>query len=983
VTKQPPAWLPGPPTPGRDPAGPDSASPHANGPTHATRTSRLRNRRTPLIIGAFVLGLLLLASTFMVRLQQPPNIELPLTTLTLANGMRVAVHEDHKVPTVKVMLRVGVGSADEPPGRSGFAHLFEHVMFMGTEAIPKFDRVMEELGGSNNAWTDYDETVYYSVGPSHTVNTLLWMEADRFANIPAAMTDAKLDLQRKVVLNELSQNVFDTPGATAGEVLGDALFPDGHPYERPIIGSVADIKAATTAEVNDFFARFYRPSNITLTVTGDVDTTKVLQLIEAQFSRIPDRTIGYTTKDIAQRKCEPCRSEQSFTDALNEPRVSVTWAWPTDRQEGRRAGSIVDPDLELVSIMLNDEFSSTLQQDLVRKNKQATSVSAFYSGYEHAQFFTITADAASGVSTKELRAALLKSIDTSAKKGFTRPDVVNAQTTAESLAIEFETANGKADVLSEILRRYDSFNAFTKYRDRFFPVDEQTTTESLRQVLATADRVIQTIEPGDRTDTPDLLTESSGTPNQALLPGPKGVQFKRPADGTRTSIGVPRVETVQLANGMKLRWFERDDAPRIRLRMLLPGGYGSDPANRDSESAVLATVMTRGAGPRTATEFEDELEAMGSELFVQSYLNDYSVGLSATEEAFTDTLELLQDVLLRPTIDAKEVALVREQMISSIEQSRLDANLMASLVVYQEFFPPDHALHGTTAVSDIKRITQNTLRLTHQNAFQPSTAAELIGAGPLSAADAAKHINRNLGGWLAKPKIEPRAPEVDTNLPPAPMRTVLVNVPDTTQTVLYLVATAPGPLAVEDAANRAAVHVLGGAFSSRLMQKLREEKGYTYGASASLEAHPEYRLLWASTSVEQDVTGDALRDLFAEVRRFRTGDITDSERLIGDASRYTASIGLVQTGEQLIGTYEWARSLGIPWETVRKLYANGSSLTKDEIAKAARSVIDGNRMMLVVAGDLEQIQPQLSSLPANETGPVSEFSTGQIDVALR
>jgi zinc protease len=201
--------------------------------------------------------------------------------------------------------------------------------------------------------------------------------------------------------------------------------------------------------------------------------------------------------------------------------------------------------------------------------------------------------------------------------------------------------------------------------------------------------------------------------------------------------------------------------------------------------------------------------------------------------------------------------------------------------------------------------------------------------------------------------------------------------------VVYLVATAPGPLAVDDAANRAAVHVLGGAFSSRLMQKLREEKGYTYGASASLEAHPEYRLLWASTSVEQDVTGDALRDLFAEVRRFRTGDITDSERLIGDASRYTASIGLVQTGEQLIGTYEWARSLGIPWETVRKLYANGSSLTKDEIAQAARSVIDGNRMMLVVAGDLEQIQPQLSSLPANETGPVSEFSTGQIDVALR
>jgi zinc protease len=634
-------------------------------------------------------GLLLLISAALVRCQDnrsPTLLSLPITTLTLQNGMRVAVHEDHKVPLVKVMISVGVGSADEPPGRAGFAHLFEHLMFMGTEAVPNFDRVMEELGATNNAWTDYDETVYYSAGPSNTWSTLLWMEADRFANIPAAMTDAKLNLQREVVLNELRQNVLDTPGAAADELQGDALFPDGHPYERPVIGSIADIEAARTPEVIDFFARYYRPSNLVMTITGDVKTADVLAQVEASFSRIQDRPVAYQPREIAKRDCGPCQQEQGFTDAVTEPRINISWAWPTERT----LGSIVDPHLELVAIMLNDELSSPIQQRVVRSKKLATSLSVGYSGYEHAQFLTLSADAAPGITANALRNELLAAMDEARRIGFRRSDVFNAQMSAETLAIEFETSNGKADVLAEVIRRYGSVNSFGRYRDRFLPVDERTTTASLRAALETADRVVQIVKPGDRTDYPRLLTTSTGKPTGTLMRGPNQIQFQRPRATKPSPIDVAQPETVTLRNGMKLRWFQRDDAPRVRVRLVLPGGFAQDPPGRTSQSELLAGVVTRGAGSRDAPAFADALENMGSDLSVASYLNDYSIGLSATVDSLDETLDLLSDVLRTPRIDQREVELLREQTIASIQQSVLDADAMASYAIYDSFFPETH-----------------------------------------------------------------------------------------------------------------------------------------------------------------------------------------------------------------------------------------------------------------------------------------------------
>ena len=347
--------------------------------------------------------------------------ELKTTEFTLANGMHLVVHEDHRVPSVKLSTRVGVGSADEPPGRGGFAHLFEHLMFMGTKAAPNFDIVMETVGGSNNAYTDYDETVFYESGPANALPTFVWLEADRFANLAAYMTDAKVNLQRDVVLNEMRQNVLDEPGGSAGEALNDGLFPPGHPYQRPVIGSIADLKAAKNADVVDFFNRYYRPSNLTMIVAGDVDTQATKKLIETSFRTITDRLqtkirpVSFANiNKPGSRACYPCRITQSSVDAVSNPQVNLAWAASSKPIDG----SFASPALELAAIMLNDTYSNAMQQHLVREQQLATRINVSYDPKAHAGFFFVDAEAAPGVPAPKLQAAMEFELSEMGKDGF-------------------------------------------------------------------------------------------------------------------------------------------------------------------------------------------------------------------------------------------------------------------------------------------------------------------------------------------------------------------------------------------------------------------------------------------------------------------------------------------------------------------------------------------------------------------------------------
>ncbi len=913
-----------------------------------------------------------------------PTDSLDIVETVLPNGLRLVIHEDHRVPVVKVVTVVGVGSADEPAGRGGFAHLFEHLMFSGTAAVPQFDVTMEAVGGSNNAWTDVDQTVYHETAPAHSVNTLLWLEADRFANLGASISQEKIDVQRDVVLNEMRQAVLDEPGGGAYEAASSALFPADHPYYRPVIGSIEDLKAATRADVVDFFTRFYTPSNLTLIVVGDVDTASVRAQVARLHGRIGARVAGPDDDGrsgagvgrTGARRCRPCR--QQFVDAVASARVSTTYQWNTNPPDG----SFVDPSLEVAAAMANDGYTSALQVDLVRTRQLANWVSFSYDPKIRAQMFSIEAEAAEGVSPTQLRSELDDALERLAATGF-RQSEVDAVKTASlgGLAEQLEEPNGRADVIQDIVTRYGTtalpvpgggvagtigHDAFMRYGRRFRSVTATSATRAFRKVIRSADRVEQVVLPGERGGYPAVLIESSGTPSGRLLDAPAAITFERPRDGRPATVRVPNPSTARLASSVVLSHFERHDAPTVEVVLMVNGGGERDPAAKEGRGALMAALMTRGAGGRDATELSEALGRLGSSISVNGSADRYTVSVSSPPSALRATLGLLADIVIRPTFDEDEVALAKDETAAGIASQQTDAGALAFYAGVLDYFPATEAVTHFATASSIERVTADDLRAEHRFVFQPQNT-EVVSGGPLGATEIKAELDRALKGWNnAGAPVTPRNPAVPTK---RTMHTVLVDVPDASQTQLLFFASGPDPADPIIVAADSSSFVLGGAFTSRLNRSLREEKGYTYGASAGLSLGEHSSLLQASTSVEQSVTGAAVAELLRIIRGFDLGDVTATETASATAATYSSAVGLVSTNAALVYTFAALRDRGLAWDQVGTRLSRARSLSQAELSRGAQALIDDGRVTLAIAGDLDAVRKQLVGL---ELGTVSE-----------
>ena len=895
----------------------------------------------------------------------------------LDNGMRLVIHEDHRIPVVKVLTVVGVGSADEPPGRGGFAHLFEHLMFSGTTAAPDFDVAMEAVGGSNNAWTDVDQTVYHETAPAHALGTVLWLEADRFANLGSSISQTKIDVQRDVVLNEMRQSVLDEPGGGAYEAASSALFAKGHPYYRPVIGSIDDLERTTRADVVDFFTRYYRPANLTLIIAGDIDTDTVRTQVQQLHGQIQDRSVDSsrvaasgTRLRAKNPRCRPCR--QQFVDAVSAPRVSTTYQWAAARTHG----SFVDPSLEAATAMANDTYTNQLQIDLVRERKVANWVSFGYDPKELAQFLSIEAEAADGVTADELRTELTAALQRLARTGFTKQEVAAVKTAARGgSAAQMEEPNGRGDILQEVVTRYGTTQvvpgslgelALQHYGRRFRTVTATSATRRLRWVLEHADRVEQVVLPGDRGEYPDVLIASSGKPTGRLLKAPLAIQFARPAATVAAAVTVPNPSASRLANGVRLSHFNRPDAPTVELVLMFTGGGERDPVGKEGRGSMMAEMMTRGAGTRNAVELSQALGQLGSSISVNGSADRYTVAMSAPPDQVDATLSILADILQRPTFASDELDRAQNETIAAIESQQSDASALAFYAGVRDFFPLGHPSSRFASASSVDSITTVDLRTEHLAIFQPQNA-EIVSGGPVAAEAMTRQLAQALAGW--KNSGTSIIDTASISADPRPMHTVLVDVPDASQTQILYLALGPNPADPEIVAAGSSAFVLGGAFTSRLNRSLREEKGYTYGASAGLLLGEKQSVLQASTSVEQRVTRPAVKELLRIINGFDAGDITDNETASATSASYASSVGLISTNGALVYTFVGLRDLGLNWDQVTKRLNSAQRLSKADLATGARALIDDRRVTLVIAGDLKAIRPQLRGL---DLGTISE-----------
>ncbi len=884
--------------------------------------------------GAFLLAAVALAGA---------RSKLSYEKYTLPNGMTVILHEDHSLPVAAVDVWYKVGSKDEPPRRSGFAHLFEHLMFMGTKRVPngKFDTTMEAAGGSNNASTAEDRTEYHESGPSNLLPTLLWLEADRLETLGRDIDQKKLDLQRDVVKNERRQNTENTPYGSAQEAINGLMWPSSHPYGHSVIGSMSDLDNASVADVQDFFATYYVPNNAIMAVTGDFKSAEIKAQIAKLFGTLP-------RKNDPPRPISPAfdfRTKRvTMNDRVPQAMVMMVWHSPARFAPG-------DAALDLVSSALTNGVSSRLYKRLVADDKLATDVSAYQESRVLGSLFHVDVTAAEGADLDKIEAAVDDELAKMKASGPTAPELERARAQAEVRAAgATQSALGLATDLTEFEFYLGTPDGYPAYLAQLAAVTPAAARDQARATLDPDRRLILRVLPQEE-------TAQTG-------PNPRDAQ---PTLGPATAFAAPTPTDFTLKNGLKVHYFQRAGVPLVSMVLLSRHGAAEEPIAKAGATSLMTDLLDQGAGPRDAEAFENDLERLGASFGAGASARTTSASLTVLERNLDKALPLYLDALSRPRFAAEELEREKRVRAADLQQSLNNPAALASKVAREAYFGADTPLgrpvSGTP--TSIPTIDRSDVEAAFKRTIGPA-ASELYVAGGL-APDALKaSLDKTLGAWTggaAAASLDPY-PAVA----PKPLRVLIVDRPGAVQTNVRFLFPAP-PLGD---ANRAAVEsanvALGGSFTSRLVQNIREDKGYAYGASAQYAALPGVGYVRVGSDVRSDATGPALKEFLKEFDRLRGGDLTPEE--VAKSAQLQRSEAVESLGT-LAGLLGQATSYATNGQTLAQLgddLAALSALNAGGVNAQTKVAIQSDQGVLVLVGDRATIEKALSDagLPQGE-----------------
>ncbi len=856
----------------------------------------------------------------------------------LPNGMPVILHEDHTLPVACVNLWYHVASKDETAGRSGFAHLFEHLMFMGTERVPgsDFDNIMEAGGGWNNASTSEDRTNYFEMGPSELLPALLWLEADRLEGLGTAMTQEKLDKQRAVVRNERRQSYENAPYGKSELRVYELMFPPGHPYHIPVIGTHADLEAATVDDVKNFFATYYVPSNASLVVAGDFDPVEIKPLIEKLFGTLPRGS------DVIHAHADPVTLDAvtriTETDQVQFARTSMVYHSPAHFAEG-------DAEADLTATILSAGISSRLYQKLVYENELATDVSAYQVSMLLGSLFYIQATARPGVELDTIEGAIDAAVAEFCAKGPTPEELERQKAQIEYQAVSrLQSILTKADRLNQYDFYFGEPNAFARDLNRY----RNATTKGVRtwaQKILTPDaRLIMRVIPETRV--------TGVNPRDA-----------KPAAAASRQFSPMEPTTMTLSNGVTVHHWQRSEMPLVAATMLLPAGSTCDPPAKSGVSTLVAKMLDEGAAGRSAIEFSDALDRLGATFRATTSLESTRVTLSVLSRNFESAMELYADAILRPDLDAKEWDRVHDLHVQGLIQAQDRPRSVANTVAMRAFFGDDHPYSRPTSGTPetVGGLTLTDAKTWYRRTYQPKDAVFLV-AGDLTAEQVKYHLEKSFGAWRAAPGVAPPSQPRYGDPANKRLRVAVVDRPNAVQTVIRFTMPASGYSDPNRPALESLNTIMGGSFTSRLNQNLREEHGYTYGARSGFSMNPSAGYLTASSSVRADVTGASVAEFLKEFAAIRAGDVSLTEA--GKASA-TRRMRLVQSFQGLNGILGTAATLvrnGRPFSAIGEELAAIGRINADDLNRLAPGAVPLENALLVLVGDKNEILRQLGEV---------------------
>ncbi len=869
---------------------------------------------------------------------------------TLPNGLQVILHADKKLPVVHVNQWFYVGSANERPGRSGFAHLFEHMMFQGSKNANKeyFDYV--EAAGANlleggvNGTTNQDRTNYFATVPSGNLENLLWLEADRLATLPDALDKTKLDNQIMVVRNERRQGLENQPYGRWYKLMTANLFPVGHPYHTDVIGEHEDLAASGLEDVKDFFRQYYTPNNLSLVIAGDFDPAQAKQWIEKYFGTIPpgpalDRP-AIASFQLGTQKIVEVR------DRVPQERTYFGFHSPGLFKPG-------DAELELASMILTTGLSSRLNKSLVYEKQLASNVSSFQSGQPLTGAFALWATARPGVKLDDVEKAVTDEIARLAKEGPTDDELARAKTRWEYQFVSGLEAIGGFGGKSDRLNAYNTFlgepGKFEEDVARHRAVSRDTLRAAVDRYLNTDKRVLVRFRPEQSSRASDVAV------NRTTVP-PLGAD--RP-------FNAPEVKTAKLENGLEVMVVEKPELPKVLVGLATRAGAVSDPDGKEGVAAMTSRVMRRGTKTRSAIQIDEAFGDFGSSISGGTSREQANMGTEVLSRDLDPALGVMADVVMNPSFPADEFEKEKQLTLDGLKQAATNPNAIANRVSAMVAFGPDHpygqpvgGLPGT-----ISAITRDDLLRFHQERWRPGSSA-LVFVGDVTLADAVAAARKHFGSWSggAAPAVK-----VPASRPMPAGKVYLIDRPGSAQTIVAHILNAPERRSPDYYPLSLANAVYGGGFGTRLNLNLREDKGYSYGVFA-FPQHLTYGGTWiASGGVQTDKTKESIVEFMKELRDISGGKPISAEEF--DKARKTRVRGYAQQfeayqriGQQLADLW----TAGLPMTT---LQAETDELNKLQLgavnAIAAKYAAPAGTSLLLV-GDRAKIEAGIRELNLGE-----------------
>ncbi len=898
------------------------------------------------------------------------QVNIPYETFTLDNGLRVVVHEDRKAPVVAVSVWYNVGSKDEPKGRTGFAHLFEHLMFGGSENVQNFDELVTALGGANNNGTTwFDRTNYFVTVPTAALERMLFVESDRMGHLLGAVTQEELTNQIGVVQNEKRQGDNEPFGLVEYAQL-EALFPEGHPYRHSTIGSMADLDAASLEDVKQWFRSRYGPNNAVLVLAGDVSAAEARPLVQKYFGDIPRGPVN--TPAAADVPTLPAPKSEVMKDRVANVRLYRNWAVP----------GLTDPEmipLDVGATVLGGLASSRLDNELVRKDQTAVSVSASVQAFHRVSLFEVQVNVKPGQDPDAVAQRLDAIIADFVANGPTADEVQRVVMREVSNRIQgLEQVGGfggKAVALAEGTLYANDPEFYKKQLLAYSRVTPEDVRRAMQKWLRRPVYALRVV-PGER----DAYEEAKGsgaasqrpryyrTPQageQPMAPMPQAQQRPMPEVGEVANLDLPDPERATLSNGVQVVYARREGLPLTRVAIEFDAGNAADPANALGTQQLMLNLLKEGTTSRNSIQIAEEEERLGANISPGTSLDRTSVTLAALTPNLEPSLDLLADIVKNPAFDPSEVERLRGQQLAQIAAELTQPNGLASRVLPIALYGGDHPYGRPTSglgTPDVVRaLTRDDLVRFHQSWIRPDNAT-IFAVGDLPLAELVPLLEARFGNWTA-----PAAPKGAKSFPatsPSPRaRIILIDRPQSPQSLIVAGTVLPARGTEDLLTLQAANEVLGGSFLARINADLRETKGWSYGSYSSIGLREQLVPYTIGAPVQADKTGPAIQALMEHVRSFTTTKgVTPAElqRVISSNTRQLA--GQFETSGALLGVLRSNALYRRPdnyWETIADRYRG---MTTQALDQSARRLIDPSKIVWVVVGDAAKVRPQLEKI---------------------